>query len=426
LLALGLAFAIGRSLTAPLGRLCGQAARLAGGDLEARSGEVERDEVGRLGAGMDAAAAALARLRDGYQTRVDEEVRARAELQEKVDELQAVVARMGQGDLAQKVAVTGGDAVGQLGEGLQHLIEDMNRSMLAIARNAQTLAGAADHLSVTAEEMAMNSKETSSQSGTLSANAQQVSRNVQTVATAAEQMTVSIQEIAISAHEATKMATAAVEVAETTNATITKLGASSTEIGNVINVITSIAEQTNLLALNAAIEAGRAGEAGKGFAVVANEVKDLARETGRATGDIGKKIAAIQVDAQEAVNAIREIREVIAKFNDISITIANAVEEQTATTNEIGRNVAEAARGTADIANNIAGVAQLARGAAQGTTENLAAAASLSTLAGELENLVGRFTLEEQAQVSTGAVATLRTAPVRAVRGPGRASNRRG
>jgi methyl-accepting chemotaxis protein len=145
------------------------------------------------------------------------------------------------------------------------------------------------------------------------------------------------------------------------------LGESSQQIGKVIEVITSIAEQTNLLALNATIEAARAGEAGKGFAVVAGEVKELAKETAKATEEIGSRIAAIQSDTSDAVGAIGEIEQVIARIADMQTTIASAVEEQTATTNEIGRNVAEAARGSAEIAENIVSVAQAARETSAGT-----------------------------------------------------------
>jgi methyl-accepting chemotaxis protein len=140
--------------------------------------------------------------------------------------------------------------------------------------------------------------------------------------------------------------TSAVKLAEQTNHTVTKLGDSSTEIGQVIEVITSIAQQTNLLALNATIEAARAGEAGKGFAVVANEVKELAKETAKATEDISRKIEGIQTDTKGAVEAIASIMSVIAEVNNISSTIATAVEEQNATTNEMARNLSEAARGS--------------------------------------------------------------------------------
>src|SRR6185503_20057343 len=174
-----------------------------------------------------------------------------------------------------------------------------------------------------------------------SAAAEQVSRSTQSVATSTEQMAASIKEIAKNASESAHVAGQAVRMAETTNATVEKLGASAIEIGKVIKVITSIAQQTNLLALNATIEAARAGEAGKGFAVVANEVKELAKETAVATEDIGRSIESIQTDTEDAVTAIGQITLIIAQISDISTAIASAVEQQAATTNEMGRNVTE-------------------------------------------------------------------------------------
>uniref|UniRef100_UPI001F4990F4 methyl-accepting chemotaxis protein n=1 Tax=Nocardioides pantholopis TaxID=2483798 RepID=UPI001F4990F4 len=165
----------------------------------------------------------------------------------------------------------------------------------------------------------------------------------------------------------------------------------SVEIGNVVKVITSIAEQTNLLALNATIEAARAGEAGKGFAVVANEVKELAQETARATGDIARRVEAIQSDSGGAVAAIGEIAGIIASINDYQLTIASAVEEQTATTNEMSRNVAEAATGGHEIAANIAGVSQAAVSTTEAMSQSQAAVAELAGMAGKLRAEVSRF-----------------------------------
>jgi methyl-accepting chemotaxis protein len=265
--------------------------------------------------------------------------------------------------------------------------DEMAKILDQVNASAATLGSSAEELTAVSTQMASNAEETSAQANVVSAASEQVSKNVQTVSTGVEEMNAAIREIAKNASDSARVAQQAVTTAATANTTISKLGDSSAEIGKVIKVITSIAEQTNLLALNATIEAARAGEAGKGFAVVANEVKELAKETAKATEDISRKIEAIQGDTQGAVDSIRKIGEVIAQINDISNTIASAVEEQTATATEMSRNVAEAAKGTAEIAQNITSVAQAAQNTTQGATNCQQAAGELARMAAELQQL---------------------------------------
>jgi methyl-accepting chemotaxis protein len=318
------------------------------------------------------------------------------ELKQKVDSILAVVAAAAQGDLTQDVTVSGSDAIGQMGEALGKFFADLRQSMGSIGESAVNLSSAAEELTAVSQQMSANAEETSAQTKVASSATTQVSQNLQTVATGAEEMGSSIKEIAKNATEAAKVATSAVKVADTANATVTKLGESSAEIGQVIKVITSIAQQTNLLALNATIEAARAGEAGKGFAVVANEVKELAKETAKATEDIGRKIEAIQTDTKAAVEAIASISEVINQVNGISNTIATAVEEQNATTNEMARNVSEAARGSGEITSNISGVAQAAESTSRGASDTQKAAQQLVHTSAELRRLVERFKIDQK------------------------------
>jgi methyl-accepting chemotaxis protein len=316
---------------------------------------------------------------------------AAEDLRAKVDAMLEVVRAAAAGDLTKEVPVSGDDAIGQMGEGLSQLLADLRTSVAAITQNADSLASAAEELHAVADQMGVNAGETSNQANVVSAASEQVSKNVETVATGAEEMSASIGEIAKNATEAARVAGQAVEVATTTNTTVAKLGESSAEIGQIIKVITGIAQQTNLLALNATIEAARAGEAGKGFAVVANEVKELAKETAKATEDISQKIEAIQGDTGGAVDAIAQISEIIDQISDFQTTIATAVEEQAATTSEIARNVSEANRGSAEIAENISGVASAAESTASGASDSQRASAELARMAAELQQLVGRF-----------------------------------
>ena len=229
-----------------------------------------------------------------------------------------VVSAAGQGDLTQEIQVHGSDAIGQMGEGLTKFFADLRQSIGSIGASAMNLASASEELTTVSQQMSANAEETSAQTKVVSGATMQVNQNLQTVATGAEEMGASIKEIAKNATEAAKVASTAVRAAETEEITVSKLGESSAEIGQVIKVITSIAQQTNLLALNATIEAARAGEAGKGFAVVANEVKELAKQTAKATEDISRKIEAIQIDVKAVVASIGTISEVINEINGIS------------------------------------------------------------------------------------------------------------
>ncbi len=317
-----------------------------------------------------------------------------------IDAVNALVADAGM--LAQAAAegklATRADATRHQGdyrkivEGVNKTLEMVVEPLKVTAQNATALASSSEELTAVSQQMAGNAEETATQANVVSAASEEVSKNVASVASASEEMQASIREIAKNANESARVAKNAVSVAHSTNETVKKLGESSQEIGNVIKVITSIAQQTNLLALNATIEAARAGEAGKGFAVVANEVKELAKQTAKATEDIGQKIEAIQGDTKGAVTAIEEISNIINQVNDISNSIASAVEEQTVTTNEIGHSVTEAAKGVGDIAKNIGGVALAAKNTTQGANDTQKASAELSHMAAQLQKVVSRFT----------------------------------
>jgi len=301
---------------------------------------------------------------------------------------------------AEDVQVTSQDELGRAGLALNEMKNNLRAVIGSMAGTADQVASASEELSGTSQQITANSEETSTQAQVVSRASGEVNQNLQTVATGSEEMSASIKEIAKNAHESAKVATGAVKVAEETTQIVGKLGDSSTEIGQVIKVITSIAQQTNLLALNATIEAARAGEAGKGFAVVANEVKELAKQTAKATEDISGKIEAIQGDTKNAVGAISQISDVIKQVNDISNTIATAVEEQNATTNEMARNVSEAARGSSEITKNISGVAEAAQNTAQGANASSQAAQSLAEMAVKLRGLVSQFRIEDARQDS--------------------------
>lgn len=315
------------------------------------------------------------------------------DLQKKVTLLLEVVAAAAKGDLTRPIDIKGDDPAGQIATGLERLLSDFRESVASIGQTAMGVSSSSEELSAVSLQLRDSSQEAAQQAREAAAVSEQVSGNVGIVAASTEEMLASIREISKSASEAARVAKTAVAMAEETNQTIDKLGISGQEIGKVIKVITSIAQQTNLLALNATIEAARAGEAGKGFAVVANEVKELAKETARATEEIGQKIDAIQADTKAAVRAIGQVSEIINQVNDISGTIATAVEQQTATTNEIGRNVTDAARGTNDIAENVGKVATATELTSEGAQSTQSAAQSLSEMASQLQLLVSRFTI---------------------------------
>jgi methyl-accepting chemotaxis protein len=266
-------------------------------------------------------------------------------------------------------------------------VTTQQKMLVSMQETASALSAASTELTATASQMSETADRTSQESQAAALSVEEVTAGVQTVATNIEEMVASIKEIARSTNESSNMARMTLDKAQESNATVTKLGVSSQEIGDVIKVISSIAQQTNLLALNATIEAARAGEAGKGFAVVANEVKELAKQTAKATDDITHKIGAIQTDTKSAVEAIAGISEAVEKLNGISGVIAAAVEEQTATTNEISRVVLQSKKGVENIADTMKVVSEAATESNASSFQTLNASKELSVLAEKLTAL---------------------------------------
>jgi methyl-accepting chemotaxis protein len=268
------------------------------------------------------------------------------------------------------------------------IITEREKMVAAISESSTKLSAAAAELTATASELEKTSDQASLDTNSTAASSEEVSRGVQVVATNMEEMSASIKEIARSSADAASMTNDAKVRADEANATIGQLGESSQEIGNVIKVISSIAQQTNLLALNATIEAARAGDAGRGFAVVANEVKELAKQTSKATEEITTRIGRLQKDAQAAVGSILGISQNIEKLNKISTTIAAAVEEQNATTNEVSRVIQESAKGVTEIAERVKAISAATAQSSTGAKQTTAAAGSLSELAERLRILL--------------------------------------
>jgi methyl-accepting chemotaxis protein len=336
-----IAILVARMIATPIKQLEGAAIAMSRGDLDVELDYTSQDELGGLTAAFRASCDSLRSV---------------------VGELTMLISASQDGRLGVRGDASKVEGVyAELVSGTNALLENLSDPIRFVSQNTDSLASSSEELTSVSQQLGSNATETSAQMMVVAAAAEEVSRTTQSIATATEQMGATIKEIAKSATDSARVAGQAVKMAETTNATVGKLGESAVAIGKVIKVITSIAQQTNLLALNATIEAARAGEAGKGFAVVANEVKELAKETAKATEDIGQSIESIQVDTKEAVSAIATISEIIAQINDISGSIATAVEEQSATTNEMARNVTEAAKGAGDIAKNITTVTEVAQ-----------------------------------------------------------------
>jgi methyl-accepting chemotaxis protein len=308
-------------------------------------------------------------------------------LRRMVDGLSALA----EGDLTRHVAVDTRDEVAKMAEAFNEALARVRAAIAALRGSASGVAGSSRELTQVSGQLRTAAEETSGQAVRVSGAARHVSHNVEMVASGTEEMTAAIREIAEGAAEAAAVASQAVVATESSNAAVARLGRSSAEISDVVKLITTIAEQINLLALNATIEAARAGEAGRGFAVVANEVKQLSQETARATEDITGRVQAIQDDTTAAVEAIGYIGEIIGRINEIQTSIASAVEEQTATTSEMARNVTEAADGSASIAEGLTAVASSAERTTESAVSTESAADHLAHTADDLRAITARF-----------------------------------
>lgn len=328
------------------------------------------------------------------------------------------------GRLMNRCEVEASGEVGTLIDSMNDMRDSLRNMICKLTSNVSTLSNSSTQLSEAATNLSEGADQTTTQSSTVnsaaaemsncmtnvSASTSQMSGHVITVAAAVEEMTASITDVSQNADRAAGVAGEAARLTEVSNAKVEQLGNAADEIGKVIEVIQDIAEQTNLLALNATIEAARAGDAGKGFAVVATEVKELARQTSEATGDIAKRIKAIQESTGEAITAIGEIEGVIRNVSEVSRTIATAVAAQQDTSHEIANTVNETtsavqtvSAGIADsttacqeIRENMEKVDQAARNTSSGASVTRSAGDELLTIAEELRELVSEFAVDEK------------------------------
>jgi methyl-accepting chemotaxis protein len=315
------------------------------------------------------------------------------DIRRRIEPVREAVDSLARGDLTRRIDRHSEDELGQMSAALSDGIERIRDMVSGVVGSAGAIASSVDQLTRVTAGVVDASTIGAEHAQSVSGSAAAVSGNVAELANGAEEMSASIRNISQSAQEAAGVAGEAVQIVSSTNGTLTQLGNSSEEIGNVIKVITGIAEQTNLLALNATIEAARAGEAGKGFAVVATEVKELAQETAKATEDVSRRIQAIQADSGQAVQAIAQIGETVGRINALQSTIAAAVEQQTAAAAAIDRNIAVAAQGSRDIATGAGAVADAAETSAERIEESRGIAEDLVGMASDLQGRVAQFTV---------------------------------
>jgi methyl-accepting chemotaxis protein len=351
---------------------------LAGGRLDVvLPGLGRKDEVGEIAAAVEA-------FKVKAVEKAEHEAKEREERERIATEERRVVAER---EAAQKKAAEERAAA----ERRATMLELANNFEAAVGGIVDTVSSAATELEAAAATLTQTADTTQKLSSAVAAASEEASANVQSVASAAEEMSSSVHEIGRQVHESSRIAGQAVGQAEQTDGRINELSQAASRIGDVVKLITAIAEQTNLLALNATIEAARAGEAGKGFAVVAQEVKNLAAQTAKATGEIGGQIAGMQTATQDSVAAIKEIGTTIRHISEISGTIAAAVEEQGSATAEITRNVQQAAHGTTEVARNIVDVNHGAAETGSASSQVLSSARSLSQDSNRLKTELDRF-----------------------------------
>jgi methyl-accepting chemotaxis protein len=389
----------------PLAEMSVSLDRLSKGDLGKRVQVRENNEIGALATAFNRTAEGLTRTfrreQVDWNALAEEEEKAQAlratekahlgELQAKVDQVLSCVQAAAGGDLMVRVAFEGEDPMGRAAQGINRLLEALCADMSALGRNAAELNQASQNLDQLADAMQAGARSSSEEVGVLDSVAGQINSNVHTMASATEEMNASIKEIAGSASSAAGIASEGVRLMRDADETVRKLWESSHEINEAAKAITGIAQQTNLLALNATVEAARAGEAGKGFAVVASEVKELARAAAKTAEDIGSKIGAIQKSSSDTVAVLGKISGNIEKINGYQNGIASAVEEQSVTTQDISKNIHNAADGTEEVRRHMAGIAKATRENADEAAELKRASGDLHAMAGRLDALIGRF-----------------------------------